>query len=145
MDYPSAIKKLQTGITKCGDSKCNSSVKAALLRDLGAMQILGGNEGDGRASFGQAIALDSSLDLDPSYKNPQLESIWSDVKKKGGGGGTTAPPAAGGGAQPSGDFAHTPPTEELERTPLPIYAEYSGGESLTRVIAKYKAPGMTDW
>jgi len=146
LDYPSAIKKLQGAAAKCGGDKCSPPVKGAVLRDLGAMQVLAGNEGDGRTSFGQAVALDSTLDLDPSYKNPQLEAVWADVKKKapagGGGGGGTAPPA---GPPPAGDFAHTPPPEELVRTPLAIYAEYTGGETLARVIVKYKGAGMGDW
>jgi hypothetical protein len=143
MDYPSAIAKLKSAVAKCDGDKCSSTVKGSVFRDLGAMQILGGDEGSGRASFGQAIALDSSLELDPSYKNAQLDTIWNDVKKKGPpAGGGTAPPA---GPPPAGDFAHTPPTEELVRTPLPVYAEYTGGETLARVIVKYKAPGMTDW
>ena len=144
MDYPAAIKKLQAAAAKCGGSSCSGNVKGSVLRDLGAMQILGGNDGDGRASFGQAIALDSSLELDPSYKNPQLDAVWNDVKKKGpaAGAGTTAPPT---GPPPAGDFAHTPPTEELVRTPLPVYAEYTGGETLARVIVKYKGAGMGDW
>lgn len=143
LDYPGAIKKLQGALAKCDGDKCGAPIKAALLRDLGAMQILAGSEGDGRASFGQALALDASLDLDPSYRNPQLAGIWSDAKKKAGGGG-----GGGGGGpapQPSGDFAHTPALEAPVRTPLPVYAEYSGGETLARVILKYKAPGMAEW
>ena len=73
------------------------------------MQILAGNDDEGKASFAQAIAIDSSLDLDPAYKNPQLEGVWNDVKKKGpppDGGGGRRPSTAG--PQPSGDFAHTP-------------------------------------
>jgi len=143
MDYPAAIKKLQAAVAKCGGSGCSANVKGSILRDQGAMQILGGNEGDGRASFGQAVALDSTLDLDPSYKNPQLEGIWSDVKKKAPAGGGT--PAVPTGPPPAGDFAHTAPAEELVRTPLPVYADYTGGETLARVIVKYKGPGMTDW
>lgn len=147
LDYASAIKKLQAASAKCDGDKCSAAVKGAVLRDLGAMQVLAGNEGDGRTSFGQAIALDATLELDPSYKNPQLEAVWNDVKKKapagggGGGGGGTPPP----GPPPAGDFAHTAPTEELVRTPLAVYAEYSGGETLARVIVKYKGAGMGDW
>jgi hypothetical protein len=148
VDYPSAVKKLQSAAAKCDGDKCSPAIKGAILRDLGAMQILAGNDGDGRASFAQAIAVDASLDLDAAYKTPQLEAVWNEVKKK------APPPAAGGGGgeppvatgqQPSGDFAHTPAPEAPVRTPLPIYAEYSGSEQLARVIAKYKAPGMTDW
>lgn len=148
LDYAAAIKKLQGAATRCAGDKCSAPVKAGVLRDLGAMQVLAGNEGEGRTSFGQAIALDGSLELDPSYKNPQLEAVWSDVKKKGsgagggGGGGATPPPAS---PPPAGDFAHTAPPEELVRTPLAIYAEYNGSEALARVIAKYKGAGMSDW
>jgi hypothetical protein len=147
VNYAGAIKKLQSAISKCDGGKCNSSLKAALLRDLGAMQVLNGSVDEGKASFAQALQMDSSIDLDPSYKNPQLESVWADVKKNGGGGG-----GGGGGApikagpQPSGgDFVHSPPPEALVRTPLPIYVEYSGGEDLTRVIAKYKGFGQSEW
>ena len=147
VDYPSAVKKLQAAAAKCDGDKCSPAIKGAILRDLGAMQILAGNDGDGRASFAQALAVNAQLELDPAYKNPQLEAVWNEVKKK-----APAPPAGGGtepptppGQQPSGDFAHTPAPEAPVRTPLPIYAEYSGSETLARVIAKYKAPGMTDW
>jgi hypothetical protein len=143
VNYAGAIKKLQSAIAKCDGDKCNSSLKASLLRDLGAMQVLNGNVDEGKASFGQAIGMDSSIDLDPAYKNPQLEGIWADVKKKGGGGGGGAPVKAG--PQPTGDFVHSPPTEALVRTPLPVYVEYSGSEELTRVTVKYKGFGQPEW
>jgi hypothetical protein len=141
VNYAGAVKKLQTAITKCDGDKCNSALKASLLRDLGAMQILNGSVDEGKASFGQAIGMDASIELDPAYKNPQLEGIWAEVKKKGG--GAAAPVKAG--PQPTGDFTHTPPTEALVRTPLPVYVEYSGTEELARVTVKYKGFGMTDW
>jgi hypothetical protein len=140
VDYPAAVKKLQSALAKCDGDKCSSGLKASLLRDLGAMQILGGSQDEGKASFAQALSFDSSIDLDPAYKNPQLEAIWADVKKKGG-----APPPSAGGAQPSGDFAHVPAPEQQVRTPLAIYAEYSGSEKLAKVIVKYKGAGMADW
>jgi hypothetical protein len=141
VNYAGAVKKLQTAITKCDGDKCNSGLKAGLLRDLGAMQILNGSVDEGKASFGQAIGMDASIELDPAYKNPQLEGIWAEVKKKGG--GAAAPVKAG--PQPTGDFTHTPATEALVRTPLPVYVEYSGTEELARVTVKYKGFGMTDW
>ena len=66
------------------------------------------------------------------------------MKKKGAGAGGGEASAAGG-SQPSGDFAHTPAPEAPVRTPLPVFVEYSGDETLARVIAKYKGTGMTDW
>jgi hypothetical protein len=145
LDYASAVKKLQQAIQKCDGDKCTSNTKGSLYRDLGAMQILSGNEGDGRLSFGQALGLDASLELDPAYKNGQLQAVWEDVKKKGppaGGGGGGG---GGGGPPPAGDFTHSPPAEGLKATPLAIFAEYPGGESLARVIAKYRGSQMGDW
>ncbi|HEX3770292.1 MAG TPA: hypothetical protein VHV30_05485 [Polyangiaceae bacterium] len=142
VNYAGAVKKLQTAIAKCDGDKCSSNVKATLLRDLGAMQVLNGAVDEGKASFGQALGMDSSIDLDPAYKNPQLEGIWAEVKKKGGG-AAAAPVKAG--PQPTGDFSCTPPTEALVRTPLPIYVEYTGSEELARVTVKYKGFGQGDW
>src|SRR5580658_1879650 len=67
--YGAAVKKLQSAIAKCGGEKCNPGLKASLIRDLGAMQILNGSVDEGKASFGKALALDASLDLDAAYKN----------------------------------------------------------------------------
>lgn len=144
VDYASAVKKLQSAAAKCDGDKCTPAIKAAVLRDLGAMQILAGSDGDGRSSFAQALAIDGHLELDAAYKNPQLEGVWNEVKKKGpsAGGGESS---ASTGSQPSGDFAHTPAPEAPVRTPLPVFVEYSGDETLARVIAKYKGTGMTDW
>jgi hypothetical protein len=146
VNYAAAVKKLQSAVNKCGADRCGAQLKATLLRDLGAMQLLAGNVEAGRGNFAQAVRLDSSLDLDPSYKNAMLEGIWSDVKSRGaaapaaGGGG-----GGGGGAPASGDFTHTPPSETLVRTPLALYVEYSGGDQLGRVIVKYKIPHGSDW
>jgi hypothetical protein len=144
VDYAGAIKKLQSAVTKCGADNCKPAVKAALLRDLGAMQILAGSQDDGKASFGQALVIDSSIELDPAYKNPQLDGIWSEVKKAT----SAAAPKTGEGQQPPasvGDFVHTPPTEVAVRTPIALYVEYPVGEAIAHVIAKYKGYAMSDW
>ena len=149
MNYPAAIKDLRAAIEVCDRDRCGASFKGALFRDLGAMQMLGGAIDDGRASFAQALAYDPSLELDPTYKNPMLEGLWSDAKKKsgvpaGGGGSANAvvagagpsapdvgngaaavheePPAADAG-QPTGEFLHTPPAEHAVSTPLAVYVE----------------------
>jgi hypothetical protein len=145
VNYAGAVKKLQTAIAKCDGDKCNSGLKAALYRDLGAMQILNGSVDEGKASFGQAVGLDSSIDLDAAYKNPQLEAIFVEVKKKGGGGGGGGAPVKVGPEPTGGDFTHSPVAEALVRTPLPIYVEYPGTEELARVTVKYKGFGMPDW
>jgi hypothetical protein len=157
VNYPEAIKKLALAISKCDGDKCNATLKGALYRDLGAMLILSGAVDDGRASFGKALGLDPSLELDAAYKSQMLDGLWNDARKKAGGGGGAAPAGGaaapdtgvateGGGApQPQGDFAHVPAGAQLVRTPLPVYAEYLGTEKLLRVVVKYRGAGMTDW
>ena len=156
VNYPAAIKKLQTAIAKCGGNRCGPALRGTLLRDLGAMQVMNGNTADARLSFGQALGIDPLLELDPAYKNAQIEQVWDDTKKKGATGAPPTPapapaaPAAPAAApasteQPTGDFAHTPPLEELVRTPLPVFAEYTGSEPVVRVVTKYKAPGSAEW
>jgi hypothetical protein len=151
LNYPEAIKKLATGISKCGGDKCSATLKGALYRDLGAMLILGGSVDDGRSAFAKAIGLDPTLELDPAYKTPVLDGLWNEVKKKtgvaagGGGGAETTTPPEGAVVQPTGDFAHVPPGAQLVRTPFPVYAEYLGTDKLLRVVVKYRSAGMTDW
>jgi hypothetical protein len=165
VNYPAAIKKLQAAINKCGADKCGPKLRASLVRDLGAMQVLNGDVPAGQASFDTAAGMDATMALDPSYANPTLNGMWAaSVKKAGGGGappsgssgggssGGTKPPSgssgggsSGGATQPTGDFVHSPPPEALDRTPLPVYVEYGGSEKLTRVTVKYKGFGMTDW
>jgi hypothetical protein len=94
--YPEAVKKLGTAIGKCGVDKCIATLRGALNRDLGAMLILNGLVDDGRVAFARALALDSSLELDASYKSPMLEKLWSDAKKKAADVGATQGGEAGG-------------------------------------------------
>ncbi len=80
--YPEAIKKLAVAIGDCGIDKCNATLRGALYRDLGAMLIHNGLVDDGRVAFAKALGLDSSLELDPAYKNQMLDRLWSDARKK---------------------------------------------------------------
>jgi|HubBroStandDraft_1064217.scaffolds.fasta_scaffold27535_1 hypothetical protein len=145
VNYPAAVKKLQSATKKCSPDKCSPQVRASLFRDLGAMQILNGAADEGKANFAQAISLDASIELDPAYKTAQLEGVWTDVKKNGGGAGASAAPVKAGPQPTEGDFTVTPPPEAPVRTPLPIYVEYGGSEDLTRVAIKYKGATMSDW
>lgn len=148
MNYAGAIKGLRAAIEGCDRDRCGTTLKGSLFRDLGAMQMLAGSVEDGRASFAQALAYDPSLELDPAYKNPMLEGLWSDAKKRTGAAAGSAPPPpaspapAPAGAspdqgdgsanapavgQPSGEFVHTPPAEHPVRTPLAVYVECKVG------------------
>ena len=117
VNYAGAIKKLQSAVAKCDGDKCNSSLKAALLRDLGAMQILNGNVDEGKASFGQAIGMDSSIELDSVVQEPPARGHLERGEEEGRRGGGA--PVKAGPEPTGGDFVHSPPTEALVRTPLP--------------------------
>lgn len=149
-DFTKAADKLQKAISQCGD--CSPALRSRLRRDLGVVQIGGGIDKDkGIANFVEAIKLDSSVTLDPDIKTKDLDQAFAEARKRAGGGASESASggASGGGAaangQPQGDFAHTPAVEQQVRTPIPVYAEYGGEEPLTRVIARYKGFGMTDW
>ena len=160
LDFPSAIKLLQSAIVKCGADKCGNPVRGSLLRDLGAMQILGGAVEEGKANFALAVASDPSLELDAAYKNARLDAAWA-VAKGAAPSDHAEPPATPGpaptagptasaapdtkGRLPSGDFKHVPAAAQAVRTPLPVYVEYAGSSTLKRVLVKYKAPGMAEW
>lgn len=147
-EFAKAQEKLEKAIQTCGD-KCPAPLRATLHRDLGVVQIGGQlDRAKGIDNFVQAIKLDPKVELDKDLKTKELEAAFAEAKKKAAGGGGAAPPPAGGGGatdQPSGDFDHTPAAEQQVRTPIPVYVEYSGEEQLTRVIARYKGFGMTDW
>ncbi len=157
-NYDAAAKKLQQAVTKCAGDKCEKALKGALNRDLGAMLLLAGKKDEGIAAFIEALTIDPTLVLDASYKTAALDREWESAKKKAGietvpekpekpvkptkPTKPTTPPVEGAIA---GDFQHTPASGQAVRTPLPIYVEYAGEEKVTKVKAKYKGFGMTDW
>jgi hypothetical protein len=53
--------------------------------------------------------------------------------------------AAGQPGQPTGDFQHTPAAGQRTDTPLPVYLDYHGGQTLVRVVIKYKTEQMAKW
>ncbi len=133
MDFASAEARLKRAARACGASRCAASTKAAVLRDLGAMQFRAGDPAAAAKSFADAIAVQPDIKLNPDYEAPDLRKAWDEAT-----GGPAAAPA------PEGDFDHTPPAEQKANTPLPIFAGYDG-ESVVRVIVKYKGTKMTDW
>ena len=108
-------------------------------------QILIGSGADkdkGAANFIEALKIEATLALDPDIKTKELDTAFEAARKKAGSAATAAAPA---GAAPAGDFTHTPIAGQAVRTPVPIYAEYTGSEQLEKVVAKYKGFGMTEW
>jgi hypothetical protein len=136
MAYDKGAARLDKALKACGANKCEAATKAALTRDLGTMQFRQGNKGAANKSFAAAARLSPGIDLNPDYDAPDLRSAWQ-AATGGGGGGSAGP-------QPKGDFAHTPAAEQQVDTPVPIYVE-GGGDTIARVVVKYKGAGMTSW
>jgi hypothetical protein len=142
-EFGKAVDKLNQAIAKCGNDKCSPQLRAQLRRDLGVV-LIGGqiDKEKGIQQFREAMQVDGNVQLDPDIKTKELEAAWEQAKKTGGG----AAPAGGGGTQaPTGDFVHVPAVEQVERTPVPIYAEYNGSESIVKVLVRYKGFGMTEF
>jgi hypothetical protein len=143
VDFNKAADKLNQAIAKCGTDKCGANLRALLRRDLATIYSAASKKDEALKAMGDALKIDGSIQLDPNFKTKELDAIYAEARKGGGAGGGGA--AGGGGGTPSGDFTHTPPTEQTVRTPLPIYVEYGGSEAVTKVVVKYKAFGMTEF
>jgi len=137
-DFDKAAEKLNQAIAKCGTDKCGVPVRAQLKRDLAAVQSAAGHKEQSLAAMTDAFKIDAGLQLDPNYKTKELEAVYAEAKRAAASSGPSGPP-------PAGDFTHIAVTEQQVRTPIPIYVEYTGSETLKRVMAKYKGLGMTEW
>lgn len=142
-DFDKALEKLNQATAKCGTERCSSIVRAQLKRDIGVVQIAKQNREAAVAAFAEALRADSNVVLDPDTRTKEVDAAWNEAKKQAGGGGGAG--AGAGTSPPSGDFTVNRAAQTLVRTPLPIYAEYTGSETLAKVVLKYKAFGMGEW
>ena len=131
--YSRALAILSAAETACEPDRCSPSVLAALLRDMGTMQLLDGEEEKARNNFSAALTFDSTIDLNPAYAVPDVRAVWESVK------------SPGNEQQPSGDFDHTPPAEQKNGIPLPLYVEYHGSAHPSSVVVRYQGPGMQSY
>ena len=134
-DFASAAGILRKAARACGGARCSATTKATLLRDLGVMQFRQGDKAAAQKSFADALALEPGLILAAAYDAPDVHAAF-DAAKGGGSESVEAPP--------TGDFTHTPATEQKANTPLPVYAEVSG-TAVARARIRYKGAGMNDW
>ncbi len=146
-DFAKAQDKLEKANASCGGDKCSPALRAQLLRDLGVVQIGGQLDKEkGISNFVEALKLDPAIALEADLRTNELDAAFAEAKKRAGGGASgAAKPAASTGGQPTGDFIHDPVPGQQIRTSIPVYAEYSGEESLVKVIVRYKGFGMSDW
>ena len=145
MNYGTGAARIEKAMKACGQTKCGAPTRAALFRDLGTMQFRKGDKDQAARNWAEAVKLQPDIALNPSYDAPDLRKAFLAATKGNGGGGGGGDGGGGGGASSRAATSRTPrPTEQKVDTPLPIYVE-GGGDSVVRVVVKYKAAGMTSW
>ena len=157
MNYASGAARLDKALRGCAPANCSAGTQAALLRDIGTMEFRAGDRGFANKAFGEALKLQPTIDLNPSYDSPDLRAAWNEVKSPGApapAAGTTPPPAGEPAPPPEpkapvvpppptypqptkGDFVHTPIPEQKIDVPLPVYIE-GGPSGVYHVILRYK-------
>ncbi len=151
-EFTKAQQKLNQAIQMCGTDKCNAKLRAALQRDLGTVLIGGLNKKDeGTNAFVEALKLDPTITLNADYKTKDMEAAFAAAKTKAGGAptgtgtGTGSPTGTGTGAPASNDLTLQEIDEQRVDTPVPIYVEYTGSETVKKVVARYKGYGSTEF
>src|SRR5205814_232277 len=75
-NFDRALKRLQAAERVCGEASCTAPMHAALLRDIGTMELRLGAPDAAASSFRRARKLDPSIRLNPSYDAKDLREAW---------------------------------------------------------------------
>ncbi len=130
-DDEGGILKLQKTRKSCGGNRCSAATRAAVMRDLGALQFLKGDKQKAAASFAEALDISGDVTWNAVYDAKEVVAEWAAVRNER---------AAMHETPPEGDFEHVPESEQVVDTPLPVYAEISV-PGVAKVVVKYKVPG----
>ncbi|MDB4935554.1 MAG: hypothetical protein JWP87_2526 [Labilithrix sp.] len=127
-NFDKALKRLRVAERMCGEASCTAPTHAALLRDIGTMELRLGTADAAASSFRRARKLDPTIRLNPSYDTKDLREAWE---------AAVAPVQL-----ESGDFTHRPAAEQAASTPLPVYVVSATTETLASVVVKYRNDAM---
>lgn len=133
LKYDKAIMRLSRAISACGRNRCTEKTHAQLLRDRGTMLLAKGDKSRAMTDFVAALKIAPTLELNPDYATRASRAAWTEARQ-----------SVIGLTQPTGDFQHTPAAEQQVHTPLPVYVEEQG-ETLARVIVRYRGEGMGEF
>ncbi len=137
-NFRAAEKKLKRAVKAC-QRGCSTKVLARVLRDLATVYIVGLKDpAHGLEAMQNAVAADSSIQLDPALTTPELKSAFK---------------AAGGKVEgetevtltSSNTLQHQPVTEQRRGTPVPIYVEPSGDVGAKKYKLYYRASSDKPW
>jgi hypothetical protein len=121
---------------------------ARTYMNLGIVAIGGlGDNGAGLQYFTQAIQADRNVALDPLTSTPDIQVVFTMAQQRArSGGATTAEPEPTPEPEPSAggsDLPHTPVTEQLQQTALPVFVEVPNNPA--HVYLYYRATGMREF
>ena len=116
-DLASAMLRLARAAKACGTNKCAPATKAAVLRDLGAVQARATDTDGAVRSFRDALALEPDGEIDSRYDAPEARAAWE------------ATMAETGGAKPPSALDHTPTPPQKKEIPPPLVEPSGQSES----------------
>jgi hypothetical protein len=122
-DLASAMELLAKAAHACGATRCRKTTKAALLRDLGAVQLRSGEETAAMKSFKRALDLQPDLALRAPYDTPDVTDAWNEA----GGTGDSSKSAPAPNEEPE----QPPAREPAPETPPPSPSEEPRQETAT--------------
>ncbi len=142
------IEQAQTMLQQALDAATRGRVTGAPLArtyvNLGIVAIAGtGDNAAGLTYFVSALQADPSVALDPLLSTPDIELIWTQAHARAGSGPIQVTPPPVDTTPPAGDLVHTPITEQLRATPVPVYVEVPGRPA--HVYLYYRGHGMRDF
>jgi hypothetical protein len=147
-NFSAAEAKLSQALALCGDgADCDPKVRARLQCDLGSVFFSDQKKDDAKAHFLLALKDDPNVTIEKDISSPEMQRFFAAAKSAGDNQSGAAPAATAPGAAAASaeDMTHTPPKAQAIMTPLPLYVELPDGVDAAKVIARYKAPGMTSW
>ncbi len=159
LEIDSAVNRLHAALRSCNGDACSPAVAAQVHDSLGIVAVQGQNDAAaGTNEFVEALRLDASTMPDQLLVTPEISHAFQEAQRRvgitpGGGSSSASTPAhptshatasAGGTHASVGSLLHTPPTEQLENTPLPIFVE-NQNLSPAHVYLYFRGNGMTQF
>ncbi|MBI5513263.1 MAG: hypothetical protein HY909_05810 [Deltaproteobacteria bacterium] len=155
LEIEDATNRLQLALRGCNNGNCSPQVTARVYMSLGIVAVMGQQDTAAGVNFMvQALREDPNAEPDQLVVTPEITTAFNDARRRAAGGDTgqnppprnnprnpppPPPPSTDGGA-----LLHTPPSEQLDNTALPVYVETSG-ISPEHVYLYFKGNGMVQF
>lgn len=163
LDIVQAISTLNQALQTAEQHGLTGALVAGTHMNLGVVYIAGMNDhAQGHHHFLQALCIDPGTLLDPLLSSPEIQSLFQQAQQAvspsvcAGTAAAAAPspapapapvpaPKTNGAAGTVPTIVHQPPVPQVNRAPIPIYAELTQGEKVHQVFLHYRGAGMDDY